>query len=416
MSLQHPLAAVQQQDIEVRVDCLDATHRTALGKYACASTVSTIDGTSVKIPTGDFLAYCLFHRQQPSRPLYSTFSDCYSNIDRSAVWLEEEIEFNGQSISVPLNSSDLPNDLRERIGEAVGLCVADKLYGLHGADWEKIPQQYGKGNQTLDWRIAATDSSFVELETKGSFYEPNSNSKDVDYHIKSITKKKVAQRTGKKNLAELLGSIAVMGLNAADPVQCWLLDPPAASIDQDPDAFKLLARQRFLRDWISFIGPRSVLASVLADRVSVLETLTDFSLLDGLPLKSSSGEPIQLVASLSTVHLTWFGSKSRVQNESIGGVLVPWNGSQMLFVGFEESLLSLSAEQSFANIRNYQVRPRSRQSSVDCVLSDSRFKLLGGANVFKGALKDSQGRWNFERSCILHSSTSGLVFGWVPKS
>ena len=159
-----------------------------------------------------------------------------------------------------------------------------------------------------------------------------------------------------------------------------------------------------------------MLASVLADRVAVLETLKDVAQLDSLALRNNMSEPIQFPVNPTTRQLTWFNSKCRVQGEESGGVLVPWNNSTMLFVGFQASLLTLSVDQSFAQIRNYRMKPQTVEATLDCLLSESRFKALGGAKSLKDPRKDAQGYWNFERECNLHYASSGLVYGWVPKA
>lgn len=404
-----------QATVEISVDYWDENHKADLAKYSIAPQLPKVAGQSLAVSTDDLLAYCLFYRQQPSRPEYGTFRDCYSHRSQAQSWLDGEIDFNGSSVSVPASSQGPPIDIRERLGEAVGLCVADKLYGLNGADWEKIPQQYGRHAQpTNDWKIAATPAVLVELETKGSFETDNMDQTGLGHHVTSIAAKKAAYRADKtKPSAELLGTIAVVGHGAAQPVKCWLLDPPATIEGIEPRQFKLMARMRFLRDWITFVGPRSTLAAVLADRVAVLEALTDPFALDGVPLRSSSGEPMKLFTISGSDQPTWFSGKSRIAGG--GGVLVPWNEEYMLLAGFRDSLLTRAAEQTFADILTFQENASTQRRRVACSLSDSRFRSLEGEKWMTDARQDARGYWQFSRSCNVHFTSAGLAFGWVRK-
>lgn len=404
-----------QATVEVSVDYWDANHKANLAKYSIATQLSSTAGQSVSISTDDLLAYCLFYRQQPSRPEYSTFRDCYSRRSQAQAWIDGEIDFNGTSINVPTNSQGPPIDIKERLGEAIGLCVADKLYGLNGADWEKIPQQYGRNAQpTNDWKIAATPTQLVELETKGSFETDNTLQANLNHHVTSIAAKKTAYRANTSNPpAELLATIAVVGHGTARPVKCWLLDPPATIEGIEPRQFKLMARMRFLRDWITYVGPRSILAAVLADRVAVLEALTDPFALDGVPLRSSSGEPMKLSTVSGSDQLTWFSGKCRMAGG--GGVLVPWNEEYMLLAGFRDSLLRRAAEQSFADILTFQEDASTQRRRIACSLSDSRFRSLEGKTEITDARQDAQGYWQFSRWCNVHFTSAGLAFGWVRK-
>lgn len=411
MSASLPLIA--QATICVDTEALDSVHLTGLQQYSFAINLNAIHGVATDVHTGDFLAYCLFHRQDPGRPNYDTFAKCFSQQNQAATWLDGCIEFNGYSISTSPPGVDPPIDVKERYGEAIGLCIADRLYGLHGADWQKIPIQRGRNAQkTNDWKIAAGSTGFAELETKGSYNQGLFDAPSG--HVNSIAAKKNVYRNSQLPATELLGTIAVLGDDPTIPIKCWLLDPPTFGVDEDPGKYQLLARLRFIRDWYAFISPRSIFASVLSDRIGVLEALRDISVLDNVPLRGSSGEILDVSPYEGVSQSRLFGSRSRIAGRNAGGMVLHWSGSHLMFSGIEGDLARLAVEQNHAAIRKFSYAPLAEKMSIHCTLSDKRFKKLSEEGQVEKAERDSQGYWHFTRQTTCFRSSSGVYIGWVP--
>jgi hypothetical protein len=121
------------------------------------------------------------------------------------------------------------------------------------------------------------------------------------------------------------GVIAVMGESASEPVRCLLVDPPADGNGEGARRLRLLQRMRYLRDWISFISPRSQLASALQTRLAALEQLSNPFLLDGVPLLKGNGNRYDFTASITGFggHSSLFASKSKISDGPAGGIITP---------------------------------------------------------------------------------------------
>src|SRR4029450_7862465 len=87
------------------------------------------------------------------------------------------------------------------------------------------------------------------------------------------------------------GSIGSIGTSAEGSIRCWLVDPEAEGDGGNARRFRLLARMRFIRDWIAMLGKQSMLAAALNTRLAALEALSDPFQLNRVPLLKGTGEP-----------------------------------------------------------------------------------------------------------------------------
>ena len=110
---------------------------------------------------------------------------------------------------------------------------------------------------------------------------------------------------------------------------------------------RLISRMQFLLDWISFVSPRSHLATALATRLSAMRRSSKPFELDESPLRRGNGEPIDYPIIDMFGHSTFFATKSRVSNGPAGGIVVRISEDQLFFVGFREDFREVGVSPEF---------------------------------------------------------------------
>ncbi len=357
--------------------------------------------------------------------LLRSYREIESKISRAIADLERFVEFNGKSISVPKDvGSQIPH-ITEYVGESIGLSVVNQIHNLTEADWDKIRESKGPhAKPTLDYQheIAASDGKrIIQVETKGSCVQDNRNKSEAIWsHKANIVNKKCEIR----NLAEngaypypadvRYGTIAAVDFRTDGTVRCWLLDPDPGETDISPESFRLLSRIRFLRDWISFLSPRSQLATSMATRVAALESLDNPFQLDGVPLRKGNNELFEIVPFHFGRHSAWFANKSRVTDGPAGGVVVQLSDNLVIFLGLREELLVLASEQEFKRILEHKAEAASMTKEVECVVSKGRFREFTLPGEILESVRESPGYVHFHLEGQLYYTSGGIVFGLLP--
>ncbi|MBM1194260.1 hypothetical protein [Pseudomonas weihenstephanensis] len=238
------------------------------GAYQALGTASKVEAFKKHntISRPDFLNYFLMHRAQ--NPKYATYIDRLKYLDTATGWLVDVLETDG-TINCQLGS----DGLQEKVGEAVSLSVAGKLFGLTAADWTKIPEQQGAGaHATFDFQrtivgITAEDA-VIQIEAKGTFVSDNTvGQANVRSHASNIKKKKNnisdAGDDYKHPATALYGMIV-----AIDPVhdaKCWLLDPPPLMFEGDPRDNKVAIRLDYIASLTEMLAPKAKLPAALRE-------------------------------------------------------------------------------------------------------------------------------------------------------
>lgn len=300
----------------------------------------------------------------------------------------------------------------------------NRIHGLTEADWRPIPEQRGRrAAPSFDFQIASDGEHFVQVESKGSSVLDNRLLSD-------------AVRAQKRKIDEKKAKLAALGKQGQDPhpaslrygtmtvvdgrkdgsVRCLLTDPPPDPADDTPQRFKLLNRLRHLRDWISFINPRSPLAAALAARLADLEAVENPFKLGGVPLRRGNGEPFEFETfSPSTRrHSTFMASKSWVADGPAGGVVVQLSEREFLFLGIREQLLTLATAQEFEEIARYKAEVGSLDKTVECTFSVGRFRRLRLPPSVSQSAAQIGGYFHFRLPGTMRYSSEGLVFGILP--
>lgn len=408
-----------QPTITVAVDFYDDEQRKLFERYENSPAITKLVSLPIQIPTGVFLAYMLMHLKRTKAQAYSSLSQLMSDTPRAEQELRELIRFNGHSIVVAPGVL-LPNELTEHVGEAVGLAVVSQLYDLTEADWEPIdvPVIGGKKAKALDFEIAATGTTYIQVEAKGARVDNNAKKEgSIPAHRTDIAKKKRAieaagtQHPGHGKVK--FGTITALDAKPSGTVRCLLVDPTAEDLEDAPRTYRLLARMTFLSRCISMISPRSQIAAALATRLADMRVVRDPFELSNVKLLRGNGEPFNFnPASSTSIHSTFFSNKARVAKAPIGGITVRASASLLLFIGIQQELLDMAASQNFETLLSFAAKPISEQGSVLCVFHESRLdrmnmprlsSMVSGSGPYRSVIL----------SGVLHVSLGGLVFAYL---
>jgi hypothetical protein len=414
-----------QMTISIDVAFYDETQREILLTYPTAAAIREIVEHGIEIPTAEFLAYYLFHRKRLGSPEYRDYNAIGRKLNVAITSLDGCIEFNGHSINTASGVHRQLNEISEHIGEAVGLSVVSRIHGLIEADWSPIPEEGGRGAaRTFDYNLASDGNQFVQVENKGSSVVDNRRlSSPIYTHKHNIEEKKATLRAPDFLIMHPhVHSIRYGTISAVDPrrdgnVKCWLLDPPAEPIEDTPRRRRLLQRMSFLRDWISFISPRSQLASALSTRLADLESLQDPFELDGIPLRRGNNElfdyePFAIYG--YGYHSVFMSNKSRVVDGPAGGIVVKLSDNTLFLAGIQENLLKLATDQDFESVMAFKAESTTIRKTVECVFSKGRYSRLRLPSSYQGSVSESGGYIRLRLQGAIHYSQSGLVFGVLP--
>jgi hypothetical protein len=418
------IPAIAHATIKVEVDFYDDAEKKKLLAYPTASEMQTLVAKPLEIPQAEFLTYYLFHRIKLGTEGYRDYKSVARKVHKWLDAIGECIDYEDGSVHTPQGASQQLTEVSEHVGEAIGLAVMNRIHGLTEADWAPITEQRGRSAKpSFDFQIASDGRQFVQVETKGSSVADNRVLSDaVKAQKKRIDDKKaklaaLALKGDDPNPAGLrYGTIAVVDGRKDGNVRCLITDPPPDVIEDDPKRFRLLNRMRSLRDWISFLSPRSAFAAALATRVADLEVLRDPFELDSVPILRGTGEPFgyEPFSRSNWRHSSFMWSKSRVTDEPVGGVVVQLSERELFFIGVREELLLMASNQNFEDVASYKTEIESRRLRVECMFSAGRFRNLDLPASVKQTATTTGAYVHFPLSGTLNFSREGFVFGVLP--
>lgn len=413
--LQKALAGYPDE-INIDVDFYDSSEKTLLQGGSSSQFFKSLP-KRISVSTPDFFAYYLFYKKHPGKDGYSNFQNVSGHWIEGLIEIYDEIDLSKSRLRQK-HAQTLNRGITERLGEAVGLSVSSELFGMHQADWDRIPESNER--KTLDYSLpatAASNSTIYQVETKGSSTSDNrAKSASMSNQKRSIQEKKVAAVKVSKGEVLLIGTVAAFDARKGGTAKCYLVDPPAVQ-DSSPLRMKILNRYLYLASLISLISPRSILASSLQTRLASLVELADFESLDGIPLIKGNGAPFSFKPSNSFgVQDAYFANKSTIRGETAAGKVVLYRNDLFFFIGFEDQIVEMATQQKFASILEYAFPSRVEISSFDCVLSTAEFRRvsrdLPGINE-KDYTQSSANYVTFNLEGLGMFTTSGLVIGII---
>ena len=413
-----------QHHIKVQVDFYNEEQKKKLLDYPSYKQIKKIVKNDIEVPIEEFLTYYLFYRKRPGKSGYRNYNEIGKKIGKSLFDLEDFIKFDGNSISTPANVGAQDIHITEKIGESIGLAIVNRIHDISEADWDRIPETRGRAAiRTFDYEVASDGNSIVQVETKGSSVDNNDlKSSAIRKHKLSIIgkKDKIAELQSKHSYpypANLrYGTITMLDSRPKSTVKCLLVDPEPYLEITPPAKLRLINRMKFLRDWISFISPRSQMASSLNTRVADLEALANPFELNNIPLMKGNGEPFEIIPTPTGLGETvsFLLGKSRVTDGPHSGIVTKVSDGHLFFLGIQDEIAVLGAKQDFESITTYKALTGSMLKKVQCVFHKKRFKRLKLPNWIKEESKKSGDYLSFNLKGKLMYNQDGLVFGILP--
>jgi len=405
--------------IKVDVSFYDEWEGQKLLKYPSANEIRQIVSNPVEIPSAEFLTYFLFNRKRANPTVYRNYWQMQQYLGVALNEMLGFLDFNAQSISLAPTLDQPRRTISEYVGESIGLSIISRVHGLTEADWIPIPEGI---RRTFDYEIASTGNQIVQVEAKGTSIEDNriqsqnvlSQKNRLDAK-KADLRKLVAEGKDPHPASLRYGTIVAIDSRRDGVVKCWLTDPDPDPIKETPERMRLLSRLKFLRDWISFISPRSQFSSSLNTRLGCIEKIKDPNELDNSPLRRLNGELYSFAPMFAFgQEFSFFSNKSRIVNGSAGGVTLQLSPNELLFLGLREDVVMLAAKQNFEAIVTMKFPVTTEDKEVECVFSTNRYKELGPI-IPESLPKDKSKQYiKFKLKGQLHFSASGLVFGILP--
>jgi hypothetical protein len=299
------------------------------------------------------------------------------------------------------------------IGEALGLCLMDKIYVTTEQDWSRIPEGSGK---SLDY-VASDSQRILEVESKGSFVEDRSRkSSAISSHKGDILKKKESRRDSQACPPGVrLGTISAIDRRPGGRPTVWIVDPPVGYHERAPEHIRVLHRLEYILRWLTLINPRSPLTIGLANRLLDLQHIPNPSVLDGISLTGALNKPILPEKDPYAIHGRFFSTRSVVFDGPAGGVIVPSGDNKIFFAGVREDLVDIAISQDFSTINRFKVEPTTLEKRVTGIVSQGRFKKYGFSEQSEAVEKRGTGYFALRLHGELYYSAGGVVFGWLPR-
>ncbi len=374
------LADVDQTSIKITVKYYDKTEEGKFDKYPTATNIKQMVTNGIDITISEFLTYFLFHRLRVNKPGWRNYDAIGAHINTALNYLNGWIEFNGDSISL---STDIdkkqPKDITEHIGESIGLSLVNSLHGLTAADWTKIPED--NKISTFDYQIASDGERIIQLEAKGSAsFDNTEKTTSVSAHKKSIHNKKenISNTAGYNYPANIrYGTITVVGTDKKTPAKCLFVDPEASEIG-DPKRIKIIKRMQYLKKWISLISPTSQFSAALNTRANDLLYMKDPYSLNNVPLSKGDGTKFSYEPRYRhhNEYSSFFSSKSQIADGDTGGVVIRLDENNIGFIGINQKLVEIAANQNFNELIEYKTKSMSSYNKINCIISKKRLNTL----------------------------------------
>jgi len=342
----------------------------------------------------EFLANSMF-MEQKLNPGWSTRDELRA---RAAGRIEEFDEYFDSTDTLRARFPAADMEYRtERAGVAAALSAMDSVFDTHSADWEKIPVS---GEKDLDFRVAAVGDGLVTVEAKASIVaDPAKKEPGISKHKKSIKDKKAAQ-DGNRAQERLLGTIVAIPTSHSESARIWLVDPPIDDLDIEPAKHRVLTRLRYYYRVISTIGTPHMLIA-LSNRIRVLESVSDWSSLDGVPLVSGQGKGFGVPISFST-------GIGDMRGHTHGFVMR--RKEKLVYVGIDLDAVVMVGKQSFAQVATWESRLSGKEKRDIWVDWDT----IGGLGQFETEHIVGAGPSGRQFRFTTFTNRAGTTYGEIP--
>jgi hypothetical protein len=308
--------------------------------------------SGVELEFESFLTYMLFREQKRAVPGWSTFQELRRKVPERIRGIQDYFDMSAGTVRAIHSGQNAADPaMTEAAGVGASLGLADKIFGTHHADWERIAIGRKPG---MDFQLAAHGGGYIQVESKGAIVDDVTKLAELSNHKGDILRKKVdlrQQAPGAKS--KLIGMIAAYPNVVGPRATIRLLDPPAYAVDIPADKYKTLARMSYYGRLARAIGD-SRFVTALLNRIADLLSLREWDSLSSMALINNGGEPFYWDGPITPgrAHLSEYDAVARMY------VL---GGDQVFLDGVNLGALRVVAQQDFSKIRAFAVTAESRR-------------------------------------------------------
>ena len=369
----------------------DSEHKKALQNVACVLSTDSLVQQGLDIDRDEFFTYMLFREQRMYVPGWQTYAELRARVPTRYQQVIDNLDLSGGTVrSVFAGAGTQDNAMVEGAGVGAGLALAGAMFGLHEADWEKIPI---RSMPSTDFQIASEGDRYIQVECKGSVVSDSLVSSSISNAKKSIEDKKRTVRPLCKNDV-LLGVIAAFPTPAKTNALLRLLDPIPSDIQMPARKYKTLARMSYYGRLARAVSDSKFVAAVRS-RIQAINATNDWTNLSGLRLEKNSGEPYEFSAS------EIIGRTFIPEIGAVGRLYVV--GNSVLFDGVLLDSLNVLAKQDFGALNDYVAEQRKESVVISGYLQKNMCK---SADIPEAALEPIRG------TSLFHVRVKALVSVW----
>lgn len=316
-------------------------HQDALMKHKYAHRIKQLVDFGLSEKEKEFQVYAMF-TEQDGRPRFRNYSELKRLVPSRIKLLKHYIDTSNGTVRSLVPGGR--NQVTERVGVATALLVINKVFDIHRADWERIPET--SKYKTMDFQLASDGTEFILVEAKGTVFETGNLHRDaaLERHIKEKKRAHLAENT---DVTSLFGVITGIPCELEKTAQCLLLDPLFKNIRMDAAKYQLLARLYFYSRILRVIS-RGQLVRALLNRIEVIKRSGNHLEFDGLPLVDIYGNPI--VPPPENNSSIW---NKTVVKDKIVGQMFPVSKTDFVYYALDMDIYRLMVEQNFEAIRKF---------------------------------------------------------------
>lgn len=384
--------------LQVNVDFYDNHHKKLLMNYPSNNEIEHLVRKPTKISKSEFLTYLLFTEQRESEG-FRTFDELRKKVDSRLGYISDYLNIGEGTIKAIHTAKETPNEITERVGVSVSLCLVNKIHNMTEADWERIPIDNRK---VLDFQIATTDSLYIFVESKGTILKNNNYRTELSGKAKHVKEKK---DENKNIIKRGIAYGIITSIDQKNITQSWLLDPPAIDLPFSPKKYRLLSRMYFYWKNLKIISPKSEFLFSLINRIKVLEKQNDYEIFNSFPLFNSEGEEI-----LVYDNYLGYSAHTYINNQLIIGRLIIYE-DKIFFFGFSREVFFILAKQDFDEIINYNLLSKIEEVNIMAKINKNELNINSSIKQF---IKHEEKKYyQIELKTDVYCTSSGRVFGFI---
>ncbi len=327
--------------MEFDVNYYDEEHEFRLHNHPYSQQIKRLINNGLKVDENELVVYSIF-REQKNYPGWRNYQELKEHLPLRIDTFRKYFDLSGKSLRARFPAKDFDTVQTESAGVATSLFLMNEIYGLHEADWERIP--ITSRMKTLDFQLASNGSIYIQVESKGTIFDTGTLPKNKDLKD-SIEEKKEEQRKKFAPSTSFFGVITGIPHHFNTTAQCLLLDPDGETHIEDPEKYQLLARLHFYMNNLRTIS-RSHVVMALRNRIQILEASDKYTDLNKISLVDVYGEELE-APSPSIYNKTYIG-------EYIAGNMFPISRTEFFYSAFDLDIYRMMVKQNFEEIRAFR--------------------------------------------------------------